>query len=507
MKANFNFIHFFKSLFNRSKKNEHHPREIQFTKQEELIENNDEYDEVSDHELEEFAESTLKEIPRPSKSELDSIPQWENELEQLNESATDDGADIYLENPEELDSSTLKSSDKLAMHELENDVKVEEHGGQDSVPFQYTEFPSSKKQSLKDRFHLNFFKRNGNSKDHFAKHSSNKKEQHLKFKSSFSQMRWTEIVQKIFSPYSRKRIHQSFLLAFILVMTYFAGKGIAYSLKKFLKIDEAVKMSNVQTPINQVSDTSASDLQKISSTNLFDIKDTEEDKVETPKIDIDAIVCEEATRPSTVPVKLVDTIVLQDSVKSIASVQVRAASEMLYLREGERIDSTAEISKIERMKVVIKNLSTGECEYIKTDHAEPEELATQIKVLPAKMASKVFKSLHPKITNEGNNFKIKKAFRDEMLSKISDVLTQAKAIQITNPDGSLCFKMTEITPGSPYSLLNIQENDVICSIDGRKIENLNELMNMLGRIKEINSLQLSLKRGGVEENLQYQFVN
>ena len=113
--------------------------------------------------------------------------------------------------------------------------------------------------------------------------------------------------------------------------------------------------------------------------------------------------------------------------------------------------------------------------------------------------------MNPNIKNTGNSFKIKKNYRDEMVTKMSDILTQAKAIQITNPDGSLCFKMTEIVPGSIYTQLNIQESDIICNVNGRKIENLNELMGLLGRIKEIDSMQIGLKRNGMQENLDYNF--
>ena len=42
-------------------------------------------------------------------------------------------------------------------------------------------------------------------------------------------------------------------------------------------------------------------------------------------------------------------------------------------------------------------------------------------------------------------------------------------------------------------------------INGKKIENLNELMSLLGRIKEIDQFQLTLKRNGMNENLEYNF--
>ena len=73
------------------------------------------------------------------------------------------------------------------------------------------------------------------------------------------------------------------------------------------------------------------------------------------------------------------------------------------------------------------------------------------------------------IVSDGKKFTIKKALRDEMLKDVGKILSQARAIQIRNDDGSFCFKMTEIEPGSVYSLLDIQDGDTVCQINGNKI--------------------------------------
>jgi type II secretory pathway component PulC len=261
--------------------------------------------------------------------------------------------------------------------------------------------------------------------------------------------------------------------------------------------------SNIQIPAEK-PDNAVQDLNKISATNLFNIK--ESDKVEDtkPKIDIASIICLDADRPTSQPLKLLDTIVLQDSVKSVASVQVRGSSDLMNVREGEQLNPSTEVAKINRMKVILKNLETGDCEYVATAEAEETPLPN-IQIISPKKGRALFKSIDPNIKNTGNTFKIKRQFRDSMITNMSEVLTQAKAIQITNPDGSLSFKMTEVVPGSIYSKLNIQNDDVITSINGKKIENLNELMGLLGKIKEIDQFQIGLKRNGMTENLDYGF--
>ena len=63
----------------------------------------------------------------------------------------------------------------------------------------------------------------------------------------------------------------------------------------------------------------------------------------------------------------------------------------------------------------------------------------------------------------------------------------------------------EITPGSIYSKLNIQENDVIKKINGEPINNLNEIMSLFGRIKDLKNLGLGIERDGIENEFEYSF--
>ncbi|AUN97969.1 hypothetical protein C0V70_07580 [Bacteriovorax stolpii] len=319
---------------------------------------------------------------------------------------------------------------------------------------------------------------------------------------SIDKFSWNDFILKLFSPYTRGKIHGVFIILLVVTFTYLIGKTAALFIGRGTPMVSTVK-GNISVPIEK-SDTTLQDINRISSTNLFNVKESDKASDKGPKIDIASIVCTDAERPTSEPLKLLDTIVLQDSVKSVASVQVRGSSELVNVREGEQLNNAVEVSRINRMKIILKNLTTGECEYIASEE-EDAPVMPPMKIVSPKIGQKMFKSLNPSIKNVGNSFKIKRAFRDNMISNMSEVLTQAKAVQITNPDGSLAFKMTEVVPGSIYSQLNIQNDDVITSINGKKIENLNELMTLLGRIKEIDQFQIGLKRNGMNETLEYGF--
>jgi type II secretion system protein C len=322
---------------------------------------------------------------------------------------------------------------------------------------------------------------------------------------SLSNISWSTIVEKSFSPDSRQLIHKSFITALVLGSSYYTGKLVANSVSSKLTPKSVKSRARVSTPVRSNYRDQA---KFITKANLFNTVDPQTEvagkKDDKPKID-ENLVCLQSRKRSSLKIKLVNTIVLQDSVKSIAAVQVRGQKEVLSIREGDKISNDAKVGKIDRMKVVFKNLRNGECEYVETKDKQPRN-RRPIKVVSRKKGQPLLnKYKDSRIKNVGNNFKIKKKVRDEMLSNISEVLTQARAIQIKNPDGSLAFKMTEVVPGSIYSKLNIQDGDIITGINGKKFNNLNEIMNLFGKIKEIDQFEISLKRDGVEQNLEYNF--
>ncbi len=321
-------------------------------------------------------------------------------------------------------------------------------------------------------------------------------------------MSWDDLVALVFAPENRPRYHKYFIMALCIASSYSIGKLVAQVLASQ---NQTMSMRRVrpQMPINFSRPTDLrADSQAIASTNLFnallnDNPTQEEPKKKKPQ---GPAICEQADKKSALPLTLLNTLVLQDSVKSIASVQMRSSRDAIVVREGEKIERMAEVGKIDSLKVIFKNLESGECEYIASAEEKPPRTASKISILsPSAGKAAISEAKDSGITNEGNKFKIKKTLRDNMLNNISEVLTQARAVKIQNPDGSLAFKMTEIVPGSVYSKLNLQNDDIITHINGKKITNLNEIMSLFGRIKEIDQLSLTVSRGGMAQDFDYNF--
>jgi type II secretory pathway component PulC len=304
----------------------------------------------------------------------------------------------------------------------------------------------------------------------------------------------TKNLEQLLSRQGRETIHQVSLVLIVCAFTYSIGKTTALFLKGTPQIDSS---KSYTVDIDLEKDFNPSTLSQVRSINIF--------RTNTglgSKKNVADTKCDKAQQSSNLPIKLINTVVLQDSVKSLASVQIRGDRALQELREGEQISNLAKIFKITRLEILVKNLENGICESIESDKGR--ESRSPISVMsPSK--SREFKA-NKKIAgieNVGNKFNISKNFLDDKMKDISSILTQAKAIKIQNPDGTMSFKLTEMDPEGLFSYLGLQDQDIITSINGRPIYDMNEVMGLFGRIKNLDKLQLGVKREGSESVLDY----
>jgi type II secretory pathway component PulC len=322
--------------------------------------------------------------------------------------------------------------------------------------------------------------------------------------SGMNKINWHELHNDFFKTKFLNKFNKVFVLLLFTTLLYQGGKttGIILTGKKDYKSEGKISSLGIEVKNIQVSE-----VKQIENKNLFQTVLTKEVESEGgQKVIIDKnVVCKTGNRPSRLPIKLINTVVLQDTVKSIASVQIRS-SELQEVREKESIDNMARVDRINRLNLVVKNLQDGSCETIENDF-ESKSGPSGISVLsPVKSRSfkKIQKSNIAGIKNEGNKFKIKKEFIQDKMKDLSSLLTQARGIPIRNPDGTLSFKIVEVEPGGIFSYLGVENNDLITHINGEPIKNLNEVMGLFSKISTLDKLNLTLKRNGEEIPREYE---
>ncbi len=304
----------------------------------------------------------------------------------------------------------------------------------------------------------------------------------------------SRLSDRFLSRESRETIHQLSLVLLVCGITYSLGKMSALFLRGTPQVD--ARRFEVSLPMDK--EFRITNLTVVKSANLFRTNDGQ-----GPKKKVADTKCEKAQQASSLPIRLMNTVVLQDSVKSIASVQVSGQRDLKEFREGDTIDNMAKIFKITRLELLVKNNQTGICESITSSQLKESRNSPISVMSPAQKRSYIANKKIPGIENEGNKFTIKKDVLDEKLKDIGAILTQARAVKIQNPDGSMSFKMTEMDPEGVFLVLGLQEGDIITSINGKPIMDLNEVMSLFGKIKNIENLSLGIKREGAESVQDY----
>lgn len=309
-----------------------------------------------------------------------------------------------------------------------------------------------------------------------------------------------------FSPQARPFVHRSFALASIIIIILFFIPITNHFLRAPLQaprgstpvsalldfpLDTSYKLGEFIQQIQQLKQTDPFKTDHQNSTNGMD----------------QMKICENANQKSSLAFTLDSTIVMQDMSKSLAAIQLRGKSTIQAFRTTEKIETQARLDRIERLRIIFRNLKNGQCEYITNTSFDPKRMAVKM-MDPARAQNFIDnKDKVQGIKNDGNNFEINKAFMKSKMGDINSILTQARAIPLNNPDGTLSFRIEEVDPGGVFSLLGISNGDVITRINGQPITSYNEVMGMMNQLSNLSAINITLLRNGTETPMQYNFVD
>jgi len=201
---------------------------------------------------------------------------------------------------------------------------------------------------------------------------------------------------------------------------------------------------------------------------------------------------------SRLPLTLLGTIVHLNPEKSIATIS--KSNTVDSYRVGEEIDSLAIVTKIERRKVIFRNLSTRRLEYIDI----PEEgLSLNLKTAsPSKVSSE-----ETEIKKDGEfRFRISRDDLNKYTGDLGNILKQARMVPNIIPgsggkiDG---FRFVSIEPDSIFSKLGFKPGDTIKSVNDEAVTTPTQAMEMYQSLKNSDRLSLSVNRDGRDESFDY----
>ncbi len=199
---------------------------------------------------------------------------------------------------------------------------------------------------------------------------------------------------------------------------------------------------------------------------------------------------------TSLPLNLTGIILVQDELKSVASIEDKSKSQVVAVRVNDPIKPDVIVQKIEADRVIFLNRPAGRREYVEL----PKELQSRGPRLTPSHAPSAGAGISK---TSDTTFQIDRTEVDKTLSNLNEVLTQARCVpnfENGRPSGYRCF---QIVKGSIYDKLGMQDGDVICGINGQNVNDPAKAFSLLTELKTSRSVELCINRNGRVMNMTY----
>jgi general secretion pathway protein C len=209
---------------------------------------------------------------------------------------------------------------------------------------------------------------------------------------------------------------------------------------------------------------------------------------------------ETAPIPSQLPLTLVGTLVHSNPDKSIAAIEVKGKNQTLSYTPKRNIENMATLLKVERQKIIIRNLNSNALEFIEMKPFGNQKVAFgAAPIVPAASGGGDVKSAGD------NKFTIKRADLQKYLNDLSSILMQARAVPARDKvTGEVIgYRIVDFQPNSIFSQLGIQRMDLIKGVNGETVDTPQKAMELFNMFKNSNEIKMTVDRGGRTETLQY----
>jgi general secretion pathway protein C len=233
-------------------------------------------------------------------------------------------------------------------------------------------------------------------------------------------------------------------------------------------------------PVAPIVD-SAAELRQLLSANLFGQAD---------------VTTGQGMSPSSIlptSLNLVLTGVMAGGANSFAFISINGANESSF-GLGDEILSGATLHAVYADRVILRRGGVLESLALKDNLALPEG---------AIVTSPQYRNDAPLagIRGNGSNFTVE---RDTLTQQMQKPEFLSQALIVPNAGGG--FMVREIQAGSIYEKLGVHKGDVIRSVNGQPINNMEEVMKLyqqLGGVNQVDNVAIEVTRGGQTESLQY----
>jgi general secretion pathway protein C len=199
--------------------------------------------------------------------------------------------------------------------------------------------------------------------------------------------------------------------------------------------------------------------------------------------------------PTTLPLKLLGTLVSLHPSASIASVYEGTARRTLSVWTGAELQG-AQVVAIERTRVLL--LNAGRLEFVSKDS---EQGTPGKEPPPAAPPTQPNTSASPGVSVRQvgpGSYEVSRQELDVALANPNQLLMQARVIP--SHQG---FKMFSIRPDSLYARIGLQNGDVLQRINGLSLNNVQDGLEAFHKLRESSRIELQVERNGQPVRMNY----
>ena len=279
-----------------------------------------------------------------------------------------------------------------------------------------------------------------------------------------------------------KRYQTIFNLFALSVIVFFAVDLFYALIMARLRISYTEKAAAYHLPdAKSQSKRSLNYYMPITQRNIFGSSGEPSQEMQTEKI--------EDLEHTSLKIALMGTVV-DDRDKAIAVIEESDKKKQDLYRVGDTIQN-AVVKKILRGKVVLS--IDGKEEILTMEESSADRRGKEPP--PSK----------PRFIEGGDNIVLSHADLERSLENIHQLLSQAKVRPRFRDGKTQGLSITNIKPSSLFEKLGLRNGDIIQGIDGRDIQNTNDVMQMYDRIKSGGQATLKILRRGEEKIINYTF--
>jgi len=206
--------------------------------------------------------------------------------------------------------------------------------------------------------------------------------------------------------------------------------------------------------------------------------------------------------PSSLPLQLLGTLVHSNPAKSIATIDLKGKGLTIAFTPNRDIENMATVIKVERNKVILRNLNNGRLEYIENKSNTKVSFNTSSIAKPTPLVqqggSGEVKQIAP------NKYKISRQSILKHTSDLPNLLMQASTVPRKKANGEIDgFVLTSFKPDSIFAELGVQQGDVIKAANGEPIDSPAKAMELFNLLKTQSHIKLTVESDGRDVEKDY----